>query len=93
MPGKIKEGILNGMYKFKASDKKNEKMKAQLFGSGAIMNEVLKAAAILEEDYKVASDVWSVTSYKELRKNALEVERWNLLNPNGKQKISYIHKC
>jgi pyruvate dehydrogenase E1 component len=90
MPGKIKEGILNGMYKFKASDKKNEKMKAQLFGSGAIMNEVLKAAAILEEDYKVASDVWSVTSYKELRKNALEVERWNLLNPNGKQKISYI---
>jgi pyruvate dehydrogenase E1 component len=90
MPGNIKEGILKGMYKFKASDKKNAKMKAQLFGSGTIMNEVLKAATILEEDYNVASDVWSVTSYKELRKDALEVERWNLLNPNSSQKVSYI---
>lgn len=92
MPGNIKEGIVKGMYKFKASDKKNAKMKAQLFGSGTILNEVLKAAAILEEEYKVASDVWSVTSYKELRKDALEVERWNLLHPNETQKVSYISK-
>ncbi len=92
MPGNVKEGIVKGMYKFKASDKKNAKMKAQLFGSGTILNEVLKAAAILEEEYKVASDVWSVTSYKELRKDALEVERWNLLHPNGPQKITYISK-
>ena len=74
MPRNVKEGIVKGMYKFKASDKKNLKMKAQLFGSGTIMNEVLKAAAILEDDYKVAADVWSITSYKELRKDALEVE-------------------
>ncbi len=92
MPGNVKEGIVKGMYKFKASDKKNAKMKTQLFGSGTILNEVLKAAAILEEEYKVASDVWSVTSYKELRKDALEVERWNLLHPNGPQKITYISK-
>src|SRR3990170_3850618 len=92
MPGNVKEGIVKGMYKFKASDKKNAKMKAQLFGSGTILNEVLKAAAILEEEYKVASDVWSVTSYKELRKDALEVERWNLLHPNEPQKITYISK-
>jgi pyruvate dehydrogenase E1 component len=92
MPGNVKEGIVKGMYKFKASDKKNLKMKANLFGSGTIMNEVLKAAQILEEDYKVASDVWSVTSYKELRKDALEVERWNLLNPNQPPKESYITK-
>ena len=50
------------------------------------MNEVLKAAAIIEDEYKVAADVWSITSYKELRKDALEVERWNLLNPNQTQK-------
>ena len=92
MPGNVKEGIVKGMYKFKASDKKNAKMKAQLFGSDTILNEVLKAAAILEEEYKVASDVWSVTSYKELRKDALEVERWNLLHPNEPQKITYISK-
>lgn len=92
MPGNVTEGIVKGMYKFKASDKKNLKMKAQLFGSGTIMNEVLKAAQILEEEYKVAADVWSITSYKELRKDALEVERWNLLNPNQTPKESYISK-
>ncbi|OGU53614.1 MAG: pyruvate dehydrogenase (acetyl-transferring), homodimeric type, partial [Ignavibacteria bacterium GWC2_35_8] len=92
MPGNVKEGIVKGMYKFKASDKKNLKIKAQLFGSGTIMNEVLKAAAILEDDYKVAADVWSITSYKELRREALEVERWNLLNPNQTPKVSYISK-
>jgi len=92
MPRNVKEGIVKGMYKFKASDNKNAKMKAQLFGSGTIMNEVLKAAVILEKDYKVASDVWSITSYKELRRDALEVERWNLLNPNETQKVSYISK-
>ncbi len=92
MPGNVKEGIVKGMYKFRASDKKNLKMKAQLFGSGTIMNEVLKAAQILEEEYKVASDVWSITSYKELRREALEAERWNLLNPNQTPKESYISK-
>ena len=92
MPGNVKEGIVKGMYKFKASDKKNLKMKAQLFGSGTIMNEVLKAAQILEEEYKVAADVWSITSYKELRREALEAERWNLLNPNQTPKESYISK-
>ncbi len=92
MPGNVKEGIVKGMYKFQASDKKNTKMKAHLFGSGTIMNEMLKAAKILEDDYKVAADVWSVTSYKELRKDALEVERWNMLNPNQTPKVSYISK-
>jgi pyruvate dehydrogenase E1 component len=92
MPRNVKDGIVKGMYKFKASNNTNAKMKAQLFGSGTIMNEVLKAATILEEDYKVASDVWSITSYKELRRDALEVDRWNLLNPNETQKVSYISK-
>ncbi len=92
MPQNVKDGIVKGMYKFKASDKKNYKLKANLLGSGTIMNEVLKAAQILEDEYKVAADVWSVTSYKELRRDALEVERWNLLHPNEPQKQSYISK-
>jgi pyruvate dehydrogenase E1 component len=90
MPKGAKDGIIQGMYKFKASKMKDTKLKAQLFGSGTILNEVLKAQMILEKDYKVSADVWSVTSYKELRREALEIERWNMLNPTQKQKASYI---
>jgi pyruvate dehydrogenase E1 component len=90
MPKGAKEGIVRGMYKFRSSTKKQAKLKAQLFGSGTIMNEVLKAQEILEEDYKIAADVWSVTSYKELRRDALEVERWNMLHPSEKPKVPYI---
>ncbi|MGB5289816.1 MAG: pyruvate dehydrogenase (acetyl-transferring), homodimeric type [Ignavibacteriaceae bacterium] len=92
MPKGAKEGILKGMYKFKPSSIKNAKLKAQLLGSGTILNQVLKAQEILEKDYNVATDVWSVTSYKELRREALDVERWNMLNPDKKQKESYIAK-
>jgi pyruvate dehydrogenase E1 component len=92
MPEGVKEGIVKGMYKLKASEKKNAKYRAQLFGSGTILNEVIKAAEILEEDYKVAADVWSVTSYKELRREALDVERRNLLHPGSKPKESYVQK-
>lgn len=90
MPKGAKEGILKGMYKFKASKKKTLKLNAQLFGSGTIMNEVLKAQEILEEDFKVAADVWSVTSYKELRKDGMDVERWNMLHPTKKAKVPYV---
>jgi pyruvate dehydrogenase E1 component len=92
MPEGAKEGILKGMYRFKASKMKTPKMKAHLLGSGAILNEAIKAQKILEEHYKVSADVWSVTSYKELRREALEVERWNRLHPNEKQKESYVEK-
>ena len=90
MPEGAKEGILKGMYKFKASSKKALKLKAQLFGSGTIMNEVLKAQEILEEEFKISADVWSVTSYKELRKDGLDVERWNILHPTEEQKLPYV---
>jgi pyruvate dehydrogenase E1 component len=92
MPKGAEEGILKGMYKFSASDKKNSKLRAQLFGSGTILNEVIKAAKILEDDYRVATDVWSVTSYKELRRDALDIERWNMFNPTSEPKISYLEK-
>jgi len=90
MPKGAKEGIIKGMYKFKSSNLKKSDAKAQLFGSGTILNQVLQAQEILEKDYKVSADVWSVTSYKELRNDALEVERWNMLNPDKKQKTPYI---
>jgi pyruvate dehydrogenase E1 component len=91
MPEGAKEGIVKGMYKLKSSELKNPKFRAQLFGSGTILNEVIKAQEILE-DYKVSADVWSVTSYKELRRDALDIERWNLLHPSEEQKVSYITK-
>ena len=90
MPEGAKEGIVKGMYKLKASQKANLKLKAQLFGSGTILNEALKAQEILEEDYKVAADVWSVTSYKELRRDGMDAERWNMLHPLSEPKVPYV---
>ncbi len=88
-PGEgIQEGILRGIYKFKAAE--GGKAQAQLFGSGAILNEAVRAQQILAEKYKIAADVWSVTSYNELRRDALQVERWNRLHPGEKQKTPYV---
>ncbi len=89
----IKQGILKGMYKFRASGRKDLKLRAQLLGSGAIMNEVLKARDMLEENYGVAADVWSVTSYKALRQDALDVDRANLLRPATRPKVPYVTQC
>jgi pyruvate dehydrogenase E1 component len=88
MPEGVTEGILRGMYKFKAAAK--GEAVAQLFGSGPILNEVLKAQEILAEKYAVQADVWSVTSYNELRRDALAVERWNRLHPAEALKKSYL---
>jgi pyruvate dehydrogenase E1 component len=93
MPEGCEDGILKGMYKFREAPNKKAKLKAQLFGSGAIMNEALKAQQILADDFDVAADVWSVTSYKELRRDALECDRWNMLNPGSKKKTPYITQC
>jgi pyruvate dehydrogenase E1 component len=90
MPDGVKEGILRGIYKYKISENKNAKLRAQIFGSGALMNETLKAQKILEEKYNVSADVWSITSYKELRRDGLKAERWNMLHPTEDQKVPYI---
>jgi len=89
----VREGILKGMYKFKASERQDLHPRAHLFGSGAILNEALEAQRILEEQYGVAADVWSVTSYKELRRDALDVERWNLLHPKEGACVPYATQC
>jgi len=88
-PG-VREGILNGMYRFRASQKQDASVRAQLFGSGTIMFEVLKAQKILEEKYGVAADVWSVTSYKQLYRDANDAERWNLLHPGQTPRVPYV---
>jgi pyruvate dehydrogenase E1 component len=94
-PGKPEgadEGILKGMYLFKEYKNKG-KIKIQLLGSGTILREAIAAAKILSEEYGVDSDIWSVTSFNELRKDGMEIERKNLLNPNNRKEKSYIEKC
>ncbi|MEJ2051443.1 MAG: pyruvate dehydrogenase (acetyl-transferring), homodimeric type, partial [Calditrichota bacterium] len=89
MPKNARDGILKGVYKLKSSRKQKPQARAQLLGSGAIMNEAIRAAEILEKDYNVAADLWSVTSYKELHREALDIERWNRLHPD-EQKVPYV---
>jgi pyruvate dehydrogenase E1 component len=86
----VREGILRGMYLFKPTENTEAKLRAQLFGSGAILNEVLKAQQILAERYNVAADVWSVTSYKELYRDGHDVERWNMLHPGEKPRVPFV---
>ncbi len=83
----VREGILKGIYKFKAAPKPAQ---LQLFGSGPILNEAVRAQQILAEKYNIAADVWSVTSYNELRRDCLNVERFNRLHPAEKEKVPYI---
>lgn len=86
----VREGVIRGMYRFSASTKKKPKAKVHLLGSGAILNEVIKARELLETGYQVAADVWSVTSYKELYQDAVEIERWNLLHPQKSPRSCYL---
>ncbi len=88
MPKGVEEGILRGIYKFQAAP--SGKATVQLFGSGPILNEAVRAQGILAEKYGVQADVWSVTSYNQLRRDALETERWNRLHPTQAEKKPYI---
>jgi pyruvate dehydrogenase E1 component len=93
MPGDVKDGILKGMYRYRASENKKAKLRAQLFGSGAILREALQAQEMLETKFGVAADVWSVTSYKALYTDGNEVERLNRLHPGEKPRVPYITEC
>jgi pyruvate dehydrogenase E1 component len=90
MPKDSAQSILKGMYSFSKSKAKGPKV--QLLGSGVILREVIAAAELLEKDWGVAADVWSVTSFTELRREGLDVERWNMLNPDKKPGQSYVGK-
>lgn len=94
LPKGSEEGILKGMYLLSENKKASEKRKhVQLLGSGTILNEVIAAAELLEKDFGVTADIWSVTSFSELRKEALAVERDNVLHPSAPAKQTYVAKC
>jgi pyruvate dehydrogenase E1 component len=89
MPDGVEEGILRGLYRFKAGAEKKAH-KAHILGSGPIIREALKAQQILADQYNVSADVWSATNYKLMRNDALKCERWNLLHPMEKPRKSYV---
>ena len=93
MPKGIEKGIIKGMYLFKETKAKKGQAKVQLFGSGTILREVIEAAEMLEKDWNVAADIWSITSYNELAREARDCERWNMLHPEKEARISYVEKC
>lgn len=90
MPKGAEEGIKKGMYTLSTDKAKKGEHKVQLFGSGTILREVIEAAELLKKDWKVSADVWSITSYNELAREAVDCERWNMLNPNKKARVPYI---
>jgi pyruvate dehydrogenase E1 component len=89
MPAGCEEGIIRGMYRVSTVNAEGPQ-RAQLFGSGAILREALRAQTILAEKYKIGSDVWSVTSYTQLRRDAQQAERWNMLHPNEPPRAPYV---
>ena len=84
----IEEGIIRGMYLYRHGSRK--KKRVQLMGSGTILREVIAAAALLEDEWNVAADIWSVTSFTELRREAIDAERWNMLHPMDKPRVPYV---
>ncbi|MFZ5483107.1 MAG: pyruvate dehydrogenase (acetyl-transferring), homodimeric type [Pseudomonadota bacterium] len=96
LPKGAEAGILKGLYRLSEAPKgkgKSKKPRVQLLGSGTILREVMAAAELLEADWGVAADVWSATSFNELRREAQDVHRWNLLHPDQVQKTSYVEQC
>ena len=91
MPTGVEDGILKGMYLLQVGSQ--GKIRAQLMGSGTILREVLGAAELLMKDFGIPTDVWSVTSFNELRRDALEVERWNQLHPEVEPRKCYVEQC
>ena len=88
MPEGVEDGIINGMYLYRQGSRK--KKRVQLMGSGTILREVIAAAALLEDEWNIAADVWSATSFTELRRDAMDVERWNMLHPMDKPRTAYV---
>ena len=94
MPEGAEEGIRRGMYLFSAADElPDDGPRVQLLGSGTILREVIAAAGLLASDFGVAADVWSVPGFTELRRDGLDVERWNMLHPLDEPRRSYVETC
>jgi pyruvate dehydrogenase E1 component len=96
MPEGVEKGILKGMYLLEEGGRgkgAGKRPRVQLLGSGTILREVIEGAKLLERDFGVAADIWSVTSFNELRREGLEVERWNRLHPEAEARLSYVEQC
>jgi pyruvate dehydrogenase E1 component len=91
MPEGAREGILRGMYRLREG--RAGEPRVQLLGSGTILREVLGGAELLEADFGVAADVWSVTSFNELRRDGMDAVRWNMLHPQAEPRVSYVERC
>ena len=91
MPEGCEQGIINGMYRLRQATVK--KAHARLLGSGAILREVIHAGKLLQEDFDVSTDIWSVTSFNRLRREGMEVQRWNMLHPDEPCKRTYVEQC
>ncbi|MCP4888846.1 MAG: pyruvate dehydrogenase (acetyl-transferring), homodimeric type [Planctomycetaceae bacterium] len=92
MPEGCEDGIIKGMYKYRSQDVDSPRARVQLFGSGAILNCALKAQEMLADKYGIASDVWSVTSYTQLRRDAASCQRWNMLHPTETPRQGYVEQ-
>jgi pyruvate dehydrogenase E1 component len=93
MPKGAEAGIIKGMYLFSEGKAEANAPKVQLLGSGTILREAIAAAELLEKDFGVAADVWSVTSFTELRRDGMDCERWNMLHPEAKARVSHVEQC
>ena len=91
LPEGSAEGIIKGMYLFKPGA--GHEHKVQLLGSGTILREVIAAGALLEQDWDVSADIWSCTSFTELRRDGLDCDRWNLLHPTEPPRVSWVEQC
>ena len=91
LPEGVEKGILKGMYLLQSGG--GGDVRVQLMGSGTILREALAAADLLQQDFDIPSDVWSVTSFNELRRDALKAERWNQLHPEEEPRSSYLVEC
>lgn len=93
MPAGAEKDILKGMYLFSEGSKDIDALHVQLLGAGTILREVIAAAGILKDEYHISADIWSVTSFNELRREALAVVRWNMLHPDQPAKMSHVESC
>ena len=93
MPANVHDGILRGMYLVRKAGGGEREAQVQLLGSGTILREALAAAEMLEQEFGIAANVWSVTSFTELRRDGLAVERWNTLHPTASQRTSHVEAC
>ena len=93
LPQGVEEGILKGIYLLKGGKAKKGQPKVQLMGSGTILREVIAGAELLEKDFGIAADIWSVTSFNQLRRDGLDAQRWNMLHPEAPPRTPYIATC